>query len=425
MACTGRPHVKTRHVLTVLPSVAVFLVAVMFPVATADAASTTRHVKPTGYDIKIIGGTPYPNLNCSKTYPCKTIKWAVEVVAQNGDTVKVAAGTYVENVTISGNITVKGAGSGSTIVDGASAGTVFTVASGSHAAVKSLRIQHGKASQGGGVYVSGGGTLTLAAVKVTNNQAGAGGGINNYGTISLTKVTISDNTATSNAGGGLENPGTAVLDRTNVYGNHGINGAAIDNGGSLTVTNSAIHDNSTPDGYPGIYSTGLSLHLTNVTISGNTTGSSVHQGGAIFQTTGDVTLNYVTIAGNTNASYGAIYAQGGSVAVSNSIIYGNGSNAQCGTASLSTFEDGGYNVVADSSCGYWPGHGTIVANPQLKALANNGGFTPTLALKASSPAVDLVPKARCVPKDQRGVARPQDGNGDGKLACDAGAYELK
>jgi hypothetical protein len=55
----------------------------------------------------------------------------------------------------------------------------------------------------------------------------------------------------------------------------------------------------------------------------------------------------------------------------------------------------------------------------LKAIldptpANNGGFTKTQALVAGSPSIDAVFDGTCPPpaRDQRGVTRPRDGNGD-------------
>ncbi|MCP4568533.1 MAG: hypothetical protein GY841_13225, partial [FCB group bacterium] len=54
-----------------------------------------------------------------------------------------------------------------------------------------------------------------------------------------------------------------------------------------------------------------------------------------------------------------------------------------------------------------------------------GGSTPTHALLSPSPAIDVVPlAAACPPDDQRGAARPQDGDGDGEARCDAGSFEL-
>jgi hypothetical protein len=57
-------------------------------------------------------------------------------------------------------------------------------------------------------------------------------------------------------------------------------------------------------------------------------------------------------------------------------------------------------------------------------LKNNGGLTETIALLATSPAVNAIPTSSCTDldglpttKDQRGVPRPQG------PACDIGAYE--
>ena len=57
----------------------------------------------------------------------------------------------------------------------------------------------------------------------------------------------------------------------------------------------------------------------------------------------------------------------------------------------------------------------------LGALADNGGFTRTHLPGAN--AIDRG-AAVCSASDQRGVARPQDGDGDGISACDAGAVEV-
>lgn len=42
-----------------------------------------------------------------------------------------------------------------------------------------------------------------------------------------------------------------------------------------------------------------------------------------------------------------------------------------------------------------------------------------------SPAIDEGSNATCLPVDQRGVKRPQDGNGNGTSICDIGAVEAR
>jgi hypothetical protein len=101
-----------------------------------------------------------------------------------------------------------------------------------------------------------------------------------------------------------------------------------------------------------------------------------------------------------------------------------------------TFIPSGINLVEDGSCGASsdPIH-FITGDPMLAPLADNGGPTQTLALCTAagvpdatctgpSPAIDAADNTICPATDQRGVARPQDGNGDGSAVCDIGAYEF-
>jgi hypothetical protein len=90
--------------------------------------------------------------------------------------------------------------------------------------------------------------------------------------------------------------------------------------------------------------------------------------------------------------------------------------------------DEGYNIDGDNSCGFTgtgsvSGSATIAAS--LAQLADNGGPTPTMALRAGSPAIGLVTgapldplSAVCGTGDQRGVMRPA-------ASCDAGAFQTQ
>ena len=89
----------------------------------------------------------------------------------------------------------------------------------------------------------------------------------------------------------------------------------------------------------------------------------------------------------------------------------------------------GYNWDDDGSCGFTDGTDhSDAGDPQLGALAPNGGPTQTREPVAGSPLIDDIPNAACqddgasgITTDQRGLPRPE-------LAlsgCDIGAVEVQ
>jgi hypothetical protein len=96
------------------------------------------------------------------------------------------------------------------------------------------------------------------------------------------------------------------------------------------------------------------------------------------------------------------------------------------------FTSGGHNLIGDGtgSTGFVNGvNGDMVGtaanpiDPRLGPLANNGGPTQTHALLAGSPAIDHGDNTNAPATDQRGVARPRDGDHNGSRAVDIGAFE--
>jgi len=125
-------------------------------------------------------------------------------------------------------------------------------------------------------------------------------------------------------------------------------------------------------------------------------------GGGIYSELGNVTVTNSTISANTasdNISGGILNLNGAGPKVINSIVAGN---------------NGG-------DLRYLPGAGSsgnfIGGNPQLGALANNGGSTATMVPLPGSPVIDAIACTSAPATDQRGVVRPQG------VQCDIGAVE--
>jgi Pectinesterase len=173
----------------------------------------------------------------SSTYP--TIQAAVNDATCA--TINVAAGTYTEHVTIDRDVTLRGGGQESTIVDGSgSRGSVFTISSGT-VTIQGVTIQHGFSAVGGGI--SNEGTLTVLNSTLADNSAGTfgGGGILNEGTLTVLNSTFSDNSA--HDGGGIANfDGTLTVLNSTFSDNSADDGGGIANSGTLTVQNSTLAD---------------------------------------------------------------------------------------------------------------------------------------------------------------------------------------
>ena len=117
---------------------------------------------------------------------------------------------------------------------------------------------------------------------------------------------------------------------------------------------------------------------------------------------------------------GGIFNFDGSVSIRNSIISNNLYGGNC--SGLITSD--GHNLEDTNTCGFTGPGDLINTNPLLGPLQNNGGPTLTHALLPGSPAIDAGDNSVCPTTDQRGVTRPQDGNGDGIAVCDIGAFEF-
>jgi hypothetical protein len=165
----------------------------------------------------------------------------------------------------------------------------------------------------------------------------------------------------------------------------------------------------------GLWISGREAELTNVTIANNTAYGS--NGGGLWLSNDPVgVILNSTIASNHSTAdgqvAGAIFGSG--LALRNSIVSNNTAQytSGCDTKHDSGGDSEGRNVEwpSGADCSYDP----TIADPELGALADNGGSTETLLPAATSPAIGL--GYDCPPTDQRGVAR--------RDPCTAGAVEV-
>ncbi len=292
------------------------------------------------------------------------------------DVVAVAAGTFVlaigprgddagvrGDLDLTDDVDIQGAGADLTHVDGDGIDRIFHVAGGVIAVISDLEARGGDAGSGNGGGIENDGELTLHGVTVSGNLAqGPGGGIRNNSFLTVRRSLLAGN-VTADHGGGLDNHGTSVLENSTVSGNDGA---------------------------------GL--------------------GGGLYNLSGEsMTIVHVTVQGNVAGAGGAIHNAGDLTASNNLIV---------GPCSGSVDTSGGGNLESPgNTCGLGAGDLTGIASVRLGPLAANGGTTANHALLTGSPAIDAAASGPCLGVDQRGVARPADGDGDPPADCDAGAYE--
>ncbi len=255
--------------------------------------------------------------------------------------------------------------------------------------------------------VSTGVTASLSGMTITGGQAQEGGGIRNEGLLAITDTIIRDNKATM-FGGGISNVGTLEITGSTISHNLATNyGGGIDTYALMGVG-------------PGV------VTITNTTISGNTANVG---GGVSFFQAGLATVTNVTVARNTaHQRGGGIYSYSGTVELANTIAAGNSAPAGEDRDTLGTYSSLGYNLVQDwgSSTG-WTANDLLGIDPMLNALQDNGGPTPTSALRVGSPAIDAGSNtlAASLTYDQRGRNRFADGDDNNSIVVDIGAYEYQ
>jgi hypothetical protein len=237
--------------------------------------------------------------------------------------------------------------------------------------------------------------------------------------MTLNRVAITENTSHDACGGIGCNGGTLTMEDSIVARNTTPNGAAggicTIYGGTLSASNVTINENTASFQGGGVYNCMIcTTTLTNVTISENASQSA---GGGIYNDGGGIlSLTNVTVAHNTDAGYGGgiFHSASSSDLTLRNIVVADNTPANCNNALTYT---GGNNLSSDTTCGFTGPGDLSSTDPLLGPLSNNGGFTETHALQFGSPAINAADAAYAPAEDQRGVPRPYG------VGPDLGAYE--
>ncbi|HEV2239022.1 MAG TPA: Ig-like domain repeat protein [Ktedonobacterales bacterium] len=271
------------------------------------------------------------------------------------------------------------------VTSGAGGPGTVTVASGQTLTIQSVgkpvtltgagSAQLFQVKQGG----SGPGTLNLSNLTLAGGSALNGGAIITNGVLSLSNCIFSDNTSTE--GGGalfVDDLGSATIkgsefSQNAATGGHTSQGGAIDNTGTLTITNSTFAKNTTigrlgdsTTSNTGLAGDGGAIYSTGtVTISGSAFTQNTAQGGAgVLDSPGGP------------AAGGAVDASGGTLTISDSTFSANSATAGAGgpsgtTSAGSTGADAGGGAVNGTvGTTVTVSDSTFVGN---SATAGNGG----------------------------------------------------
>lgn len=320
---------------------------------------------------------------------------------------------------------------------------------------------------GGGIHNLG--TLTIIASTLSGNSVqvvsgpnpppywASGGGIANSGTLTIIASTLSGNSVETsgtvsgggiangsiNSGGGTLPGGTLTIIASTISGNHALGtggyglvirmlfpgeayGGGIFNVGALTILESTFSGNS------AVGQGGTDPQLG--PFSGNSYGGAIYTGtyGGLENATLSVLES--TLSGNSasfvfqgSAMGGGIdnnTGQPGTLRIQNTILAGNSASTAADMNGL--LNSLGHNLIGigDGGMGFTDtdlvGTAASPLDPELGALQDNGGPTPTMALLPSSPAIDTGALTDSE-WDQRGPGYPRMVKG----ATDIGAYEVQ
>jgi parallel beta-helix repeat protein len=333
------------------------------------------------------------------------------------------------------NLTVRGADSKTTIIDGQSIADIFRIRgtwlSPAGVTIENLTFQNGRQSNtldsGSAITlsdVSGVVTLDNCIFKNNGTDPAVSAPRSNRGGQLVVKRSV----FSSNGGVAIYVIGTQVQVEDSTFLNNSGFGFQVGNQSSNIIIRSSTFEGNGG----GIYFYKcVDCLIENTTITGNL-GVGLSIFASFYAPKFDVTVNNSTIFKNAISSQSNLKVDFVLETDSNKLIFNNSvvasedsSKPNCPTP----FAGYTHSIIAtnslfdDSSCDV-TGTGNIFASPQLGALINTGGLTKTFSPLSGSPLVDSGDALTCSPIDQRGFSRPVDKLGNGPR-CDIGAVEVQ
>ncbi|WP_448528718.1 choice-of-anchor Q domain-containing protein [Raineya sp.] len=278
--------------------------------------------------------------------------------------------------------------------------------------------------QGGAVYVDGidqngvNNQMSMCGCTFINNKANHQAGAVNVifyagkgSSMSMDKCSFENNSCRDDKGGGF----------------YFMNG-------SLNLSNTLFSKNSSPSQGGGLWVANGTLNITNCTFEGNLAVNGTNGlGGAFALSSGTCNIMNCTFAQNRAGDFASAIFNGGNTTLANTLFYNNlvggtnqgnpyggavinkNSNLTVGEGNMQFPKSfsGQFGATDD----YWLTPSVSTEDAGLLPLADNGGFTKTMALPQGSPAIDRGTNQNAPSTDQRGLPR--------KNKPDCGAFEFQ